>query len=279
MASHDNDSSDLSATTPPMAIEVGLPLPQVYPRTHLLDIPQELQDLIMDEVFQNDPDLIDAQALRPLLTCRHIYHIANVKAWTHCGFVIGGLTEAKVAQLKASIPTSIRKRKVRDLTISRSQLLLFSKLEEHLPRVKFIFVLTKQDDSIGETMFDRNETADDRWFRTVLLSTALTPMCDMVFLPRDAFKKEVVKAVVDRSVALALARATGMINSDVATAVISHAQVEGCPEAYMVTMIGGDLDLHDTRNFAVWSAGPPYKKPVERQSEGAEGSTTTENVS
>lgn len=140
MATHGNDDCRQSTVDLIASVDSQAPTPQMYPRTHLLGIPQELQDLIFDEVFDAGVNITGAAKLKPLLTCRHIYNIANVKAWKNSRFVVKGLTEDRVTELKSSIPASIRARKILGMTIRRSQMIWFAQLSKHLPHPKAILV-------------------------------------------------------------------------------------------------------------------------------------------
>lgn len=122
----------------------------------------------------------------------------------------------------------------------------------------------KDDHTPGQSMFDEDDDESDRWYKTILISVGLMPFCDSIFLAKDAFEKEMVKTVVAQSASLARAVTIGFIDmGDKPFMIITHSQREGCPEAYIVSMLHTISDPQSTKHFSVWSSGPPYKKPAE----------------
>lgn len=264
---------------PAPLLEIQPPALQEYPRTHLLGIPQELQDLIFDEAFDSGVKIAGAAKLRPLLTYRHIYHIANDKAWAGCGFNIKGLTDERVAELKMSIPSSVRARNIRGMSIPRSQMVLFARLFPHLPRAKSLIVTIHDDDIQDQNLFHADDDESERWWKCLLLSYDLTRLGSFIFFSAEAFKEEVVKRVTELSLSLTLARAIGGLDmGNIPNAYIKHEGKEGYPDSYVVLVTPANKVPDPSQAFHVWSMGPPYQKPVQPQSGGAERSTTTGDV-
>lgn len=187
-----------------------------------------------------------------------------MKAWAGSKFNIKGLTEERLAQLKTSIPTSIRTRKIHGLSIRRSQLLQFVQLGEHVPHAKVIVIVAKDDDTPGQTMFSENDEECDRWYKTILISMNIVKLCDDIFFPREAFKKEIAKDIVEKSMMVTYARSTGAFDTgDIPNFIIMHKQIEDCPEAYVVSVFSDKVTPEEAKIFHVWSSGPPCKKLAE----------------
>lgn len=108
-------------TTAMMELSIKPATLQIYPRTHLFGIPQELQDQIFDWVYDY-PTRSGASNLEPLLTCRHVYHIAHEKAWASTIFELDAFNSDQLVRVLTAIPAGLESRKIFELDVTAAQI-------------------------------------------------------------------------------------------------------------------------------------------------------------
>lgn len=207
-------------------------VPQVYPRTHLLGVPQELQDLIFDEVFNKvGSDLIGAKWLAPLLTCRHVYHIANQKAWAGATFSLSYMSEQKLSQLKSKIPPSVGLRHTNILSVNRGQLMDVHGSHTLLPHFEIVNVTSPASAASNE------EDEAREWYSALIVGASLHITASKITFPHEAFT---VMMVVEIEVESALKSLSDAIAGEKSTMARVKHQMKGFwPEHYSITYMKG----------------------------------------
>lgn len=205
MASNDSDCSTISSSK---AVEIQPSLPQIYPRLHLLSLPQELQDLIFDYVFHRHALLLGFKKLRPILICRHIYHISHVKAWGGAGFTLIGIADKDIEAFKSRIPMSVESRKVTGLMANASDIPTLVDLQASLPRCEFLSIVGR-----GKKLSQENEEDAEKityWHTCLLKAIALFQCADRVMFPAEVFEKNIASGIEHQSALVRVARAAGV---------------------------------------------------------------------
>lgn len=247
-----NNRDDKTGTNELMSLAPNMPTvqpaePHVHPRTHLFGIPQELQDQIFDEVFNNSvPRSVGAQWLRPLLTCRHIYHIANKKAWAGAVFSTANLTVEKLLQLKSDIPSVVSLRKAYILVISRDQLPIICTSYKLLPHFRMVNVASPS------TSAQKKGNEVHEWHKALIMGVGLSRAASIVTFPPEAFTKSTVMAIeLESSLRLLSGLMTG---ENRPTSKIKHEKNGKFPEHYTVTLKSNEQQPRTVRVFrgAAW---------------------------
>lgn len=260
-----NDSDDKTGTdeqTPPQptALTVQPSVSQVYSRIHLFGIPQELQDQIFDEVFDNlVKHVLGAKSLEPLLTCRHVYHIANKKAWAGAAFSLAHMIDGKLSQLKSEIPPSISHRHAHILIVSREQLLAIHENHTLLPQFKFINVTGPAPIKF----YDIPEVR--RWHRALIISAALHRTAPITTFPPEIFSEAMALSI---GVESALQLRKDLRDGDKSTVTkVRHQKMGEWSEHYSITFIkeGKEIDIFKVFRCAGWLCLPKIQASLRNQ--------------
>lgn len=195
MASNDSefdDSTQYNTTAPP----IHLPTPQIYPRTHLFGIPQELQDMVINEIWNDDAKNAGACSLQPLLTCRHFYHIANKQAWANTSFDLRSLSKEKLKLLLISIPSGVASRMIFSIIATAPQTITIGYNAEKLPNINRIMMTDFESDD----MHVAEKSAV--WFKAMMASLQLREKVRCFMATAAAFEGQMSKAVRAHTVLL-----------------------------------------------------------------------------
>jgi hypothetical protein len=176
---NDKYTEDESSTL--RAAPNDLPMFRVYPRLHLLGLPQEFRDIVYIRTFTIGT-YFGACELRPLLACRQLYYEANELAWAAAGFDLSKLSENQLKSLDQRIPPQVSLRNIFSLSIPAKHLHLISQHRFILPTMSTLDLSDR-----GVAMQCRQETMEDGW-RDVFWHAALFHgLATLVYAPPIAF--------------------------------------------------------------------------------------------
>ena len=150
-----NTVSAISATAM-SNIVVGDPVITTYPQAHLFGLPQELRDIIFDELFPNN-GLEGAAYLAPLLTSRRFYLEAVDIAWKYATFDLTKVSDERLRDICAAPQPT---RKPLRLKIGCKQL----KALKHTPKP-----FPKQLPQARVIYLTGNPNDEDKWYSYFLL--------------------------------------------------------------------------------------------------------------
>lgn len=157
---------------------IGLPAPRVYPRLHLLGLPQELRDEIYVKTFGG----IGSRSLRPLLACRQIYHEANNLAWSKAWFDLSGLSDIQLITLSTRLPARVTSRQVHTLSIPGWRVPLLTEHRDLLPRTENFWVI-----DVATLLRGRGETAYHGWYYLMHRTALFRFRTESIWAPPIAF--------------------------------------------------------------------------------------------
>lgn len=184
-----NNKVNESTQSDKHVVTIDPPKPQMYPRTHFFGIPQELQDLIVDEVWRHDTPNSGASSLLPLLTCRHFYHLANEKAWARTSFDIRSLSDKTLSD---SLQRSLVLRRAHSVTIEALQM---GQLTLNARRLPHIGTLMLTDFDIENT-YTAGKAWD--WLMAIMRLGLLGTKVDRIMASAAVFEDKMAQALFTR---------------------------------------------------------------------------------
>lgn len=251
---HSNKKDDVDElTTALTSLSIKPAATQIYPRTHLFGIPQELQDQIFEEVF-NSGQISGADNLKPLLTCRHVYHAYHKQAWDFTVFLLIGFDFDELARIFSDAPDSIKTRKVSTIGVTAAQVQPLIQFVHELPSMHVLYIAYDGLDP-GDV-----ESKPETWYDALWRSGAfvVAEKADDVVASNDIFHDGLGTAIAKHGMIMNM---TNVFSSLKIVARGDKDDEDGCEHWVVRMKVSGEIVEHK-----MWSDGLPVQDVYEKAS-------------